>query len=296
MQNGRLIRRREFLTIIAGGGLGVLQGRGTALDPLGLQLYTVRSNLEREFDQTLERVAGMGYREVEFVGYFGRSPQQVRAALKANGLVGISAHSFWNMLGDRWKEVVDTAHQIGHEHLVINSMGPPVPPAETGVWTRGADLLNKAGEVCRSARIRLAYHNHLSEFAPIPGTSERPYDVLVRATDPALVAMQMDLCWAIAAGQDPAQQLARHPNRYLSVHVKDLKRLPVKRADGSTPSLPTLFPDLCSVGQGVLDWPELIRACRRAGIRHYFVEQDQAPLPMDAAAASAKYLRSLRIS
>src|SRR5262245_1621197 len=113
MLRGKPIRRREFLNAVAGGGLGVLQGRREPLDSPGLQLYTVRSNLEREFEQTLEQVAGMGYREVEFVGYFGRSPQQVRAALKANGLVGISAHSFWNMLGDGWKEVVDTAHQIG---------------------------------------------------------------------------------------------------------------------------------------------------------------------------------------
>jgi sugar phosphate isomerase/epimerase len=107
--------------------------------------------------------------------------------------------------------------------------------------------------------------------------------------------MQLDLCWTVAAGANPVQLLARHPNRYLSVHVKDLKRIPAKTADGSIPSINTLFPDLCAVGEGVLDWPTLLSACRRAGIRHYFVEHDRAPAPMESAAASAKYLRNLLV-
>ena len=294
--NSTRVGRRNFLGAVAAAPfLSVFQQRSEPLNPLGLQLSTIRSDLDRQFERTLERVSVMGYREVEFYGYHGRSPQHVKDVLKANGLVGVSAHTGWNTLGDGWKEVVDTAVRVGHNHLVINAMGPPLPPREIGVWSRGADQLNRAGEVCKAAGLRLAYHNHLFEFFPFLGDSRRPYDVLMEATDPALVAMQMDLCWTVAAGEDPLQYFRRYPGRYLSVHVKDIKRLPAKQPDGSFVSVYSLYPDLCPVGQGLLDWARLLDACKRAGIRHYFVEQDEPSAPMDSADASAKYLRGVRL-
>lgn len=157
--------------------------------------------------------------------------------------------------------------------------------------------MNRAGEVCRAAGLQLGYHNHLFEFSSIEGTSQRPYDILLESTKPSLVSMQMDLCWVIAAGQDPVAYLKRRPGRFSSVHVKDLKRRPVWtepiRADTLSGALNQ---DLTDVGLGVIEWPTLLAHCWSAGIRHYFVEHDSPSAPFDSATKSFGYLNRVRFS
>jgi sugar phosphate isomerase/epimerase len=250
-------------------------------------------------ERTLTRVAAIGYKEVElaFVGEFamgfGRSPQEIQKVLRNNGLDGVSAHVTFESLGDRWPESVDTARTIGQKFLVVNSIDRPLR-VQPGIWERASERLNRAGEMCRAAGLRLGYHNHLYEFADIQGTPKRPYDILLESTDPSLVSMQMDLCWFIAAGQDPVTYFKRHPGRYSSVHVKDLKRLLLgKEPIGLTTVSSELNRDLADVGQGVIDWPTTLAHCWSAGVRHYYVEHDSPDAPFESIQRSFGYLNEM---
>jgi sugar phosphate isomerase/epimerase len=199
-------------------------------------------------------------------------------------------------LGERWAKFVDAARTIGQKYLVVNSVDR-VSRTQPGIWRRAAERLNRAGEVCRAAGLQLGYHNHLFEFSSIEGTSQRPYDVLLESTNPSLVSMQMDLCWVIAAGQDPVAYLRRRPGRFSSVHVKDLKRRPVWTRPIRPDTLSGAFnQELTDVGRGVIEWPTLLAHCWSAGIRHYLVEHDSPSAPFDSATKSFGYLNRVRFS
>jgi sugar phosphate isomerase/epimerase len=268
------------------------------VSPVGLQLYTVRAELQKNFDGTLATVAAVGYREVElaFVEDLARSPQQIRTALRSSGLAGVSSHVRFGALGNRWPEAVDAARAIGQKFIVINSLDA-ASRVQPDIWQRASERLNRAGEVCRTAGLQLAYHNHLFEFASLQGTSKRPYDILLESTDPSLVSMQMDLCWFVAAGQDPATYFKRYPGRYSSVHVKDLKRLPLWTEPIRVTTVSSeLSRDLADVGQGVIDWPTTLGQCWSTGIRHYYVEHDNPEAPVDSIRRSFAYLRGMRFN
>jgi len=303
-----VINRRSFLrAAVAVPFLGRVNP-ATAEDrlyPIGLQLYTVRGELRKDFERTLARVATIGYKEVElayvgeFARGFGRSPQQIRTILQDSGLTAVSAHVLFESLGERWAESVDAARTIGQTYLVVNSLDraallDPASRTQSGMWERAAERLNRAGEVCRVAGVQLGYHNHLLEFGTIQGTSRRPYDVLLESTEPSLVSMQMDLCWFIAAGQDLAADLRRRPGRFSSVHVKDLKRRPL-RTEPIRP-LSAFTEDVADVGQGVIEWPTLLANCWSEGIRHYFVEHDAPSAPFNSITNSFGYLSRLRFN
>ena len=273
-----------------------LQSSQERISPIGLQLFTVRSEIEKDFEGTLARVAAIGYKEVEFAGYFGRSPQEVRAVLQRTGLTGVSAHYNFSSLGNQWSGIVDAARIAGHQYLVIVSIDG-ASRVQPDIWQRASEQFNRAGEACKVAGLKFAYHNHLFEFASSPGTAKLPYEILLELTDPSLVSMQMDLCWIIAAGQDPADYFRRYPGRFSSVHVKDLKRVPPSSAHlGEVPSRDAVLPDLAEVGQGIIDWPGVLARCWAAGIRHYFVEHEDPAISFASIDRSFRYLDLLRFS
>ncbi len=292
-----LIDRRSFLAaaltcplLARGNQVFAQQGIG----PIGLQLHTVRAELKKDFNGVLAKVAAIGYKEVEFAGYFNQSPGDVRAALRSSGLSAISSHVSYASLGDQWPGIVDAARVIGLRYLVVTAIDG-ASRARPGVWQRAAEEFNRAGEHCRAAGIKLAYHNHLFEFATPAGTTKRPYEVLAESTDPSLVGLQIDLCWLTAAGQEPITYLRRYPGRFVSVHVKDLKRIPLAPArKGDVPDRAVVLPDLADVGQGVIDWKAVLPQCWSAGVRHYFVEHDTPAEPMASAERSYRYLDAFR--
>jgi sugar phosphate isomerase/epimerase len=272
------MHRRNALRLLGALALsGAISARdlNQKIDSIGLQLYTVRAALEADFDATLARVAAIGYREVEFAGYFGRSAQQVRALLQRTGLIAPSAHIPLDAIGTGWEGVIENALAIGHRYLVVASAGAV---ADIDGYRRIAERFNHAGEVAKKAGIRFAYHNHDSEFAPLAG--ELPYDVLLAATDPQYVCFEMDLYWIIKGGQNPLTYFMRWPGRIQMVHVKDAAAAPPHR--------------MTDVGAGMIDWRTILGRGTRAGVRHFFVEQDEASDPFASIAASFAYLRDLR--
>ncbi len=215
--------RREFVKTLAAAGVaiacpGALRTTHSArLEKVGLQLYTVRDLMKADFEGTLAHVAQIGYKEVEFAGYFNHAPAEVKAMLDRHGLSSPSTHVAFES-DDQWKAALDAAKTIGHEYIVM-----PWIPAERRKtlddWKNFAQVFNHAGQAAHAAGIQFAYHNHDFEFPKMDG--QVPYDLLLQSTDPQLVKLEIDLYWITKAGQDPLDYFARWPGRVPLVHVKD---------------------------------------------------------------------------
>jgi sugar phosphate isomerase/epimerase len=259
------------------------------IEKVGVQLYTVRDLMKDDFDGTIAKVAAIGYKEVEFAGYFGHTGHQVRAVCHKNGLVPISTHVQYDELDDKFPSVIETSKDIGLKYIVC----PWIPEdlrKSPDIWKQAAAKFNHCGEQSKKAGLQFAYHNHWFEFLPVDG--KLPYDELLKECDPNLVKMEMDLCWITAAGGDPLKYFDAYPGRFPLVHVKDLKKLPVITAGGSQNFGDTV--DLTSVGSGIIDWKRIFAQSEKAGIKHYIVEHDKPEVPFDSITKSYEYLNKIR--
>jgi sugar phosphate isomerase/epimerase len=249
---------------------------GERLDRVGLQLYTVRDALARDFEGTIASVAGIGYREVEFAGYYGRKPEAIAALLDRHGLSAPAAHVPLDALRNQWRATVEAAHVIEHDYIVLPWLEEK-DRRTIADYERLADFMNQLGRSAREADLRLAYHNHDFEFAPLAGRI--PFDVLLERTDPEVVSFEMDLYWITKAGHDPLTYFDRFPGRFRLVHVKDSAGAPAHR--------------MTEVGGGSIDFRRIFAKRKQACIEHAFVEHDQ---PSDAVASirkSYEYLSKL---
>lgn len=275
------MERREFLGTAGAIALGSLlppacrASHAAKLDKIGLQLYTVRDVLQRDFEGTLARVAQIGYKEVEFAGYFNHAPAEVRAMLDRHGLTAPAVHT-GSVAPDAWKASLEAANVIGHKYIVI-----PWIPEERRLtldsYKRVAEEFNRAAQAARDAGVQFAYHNHDFEFKRLEG--RLPFDVLLENTDPKLVQYEIDLYWITKGGQDPLEYFARWPGRIPLVHVKDSLGAPEHK--------------MVDVGQGKIEWKRIFAKKDQAGIKHFFVEHDQPPQPFESIGASYRYLKNL---
>ncbi len=276
--------RRDFAKTLSAAALGYALrplapspqplAPGRKLDRIGLQLYTVRHQMEKDLEGTIARVAATGYREVEFAGYFGKSPRDVRALLDHHGLSSPSSHV--SLAPDQWRAALDAAPVVGHRYLVIAWI-PAEERHTLDDYKRWAERLNRAATEAKAAGLQFAYHNHDFEFVPLDG--KLPYDVLLTETDPKLVQLEMDLYWIVKGGQDPLAYFARWPGRFPMVHVKDSAGPPDHK--------------MAAVGAGKIDFRKIFVQSDQAGIRHYFVEHDNPDDPFASIRASYDYLQRL---
>ncbi len=278
------MNRRLFVNrlTLAAAGLSLYNRNARAagkrkLSRIGMQLYTVRRELEKDFEGTLKQVAALGYREVEFAGYFGHKPAEVKALLKRLKLDAPAAHvPFAELRGDL-RQSIDAAHVIGHKYLLL-AWTPPEERRTLEQYRRLADLLNEAGARTLREGVQFAYHNHDFEFAPLEG--KVPYDLLLERTDPRLVKLEMDLYWTVKGGASPVEYFEKHPGRFHLLHVKDMDSTPRR-----------FFAD---AGKGVIDFKSIFAQAGKAGVRHYFVENDEpAGSPFESLRVSFEYLRRL---
>ena len=259
-----------FAASALGGSAGAL-AQDRRVDQVGLQLYTLRNEMGQDFEGALARVAEIGYREMEFAGYFGRSANEVRQALDSNGLNSPAVHVQLGAVRENLQVEIEFASTVGQQYLVV----PSVPGNERSAddYRSHADTLNRAGEECRRAGLKMAYHNHDFEFEPTSGRI--PYDILLEETDPELVAMELDLFWIVHAGHDPLEYIAAHPGRFSMLHVKD------RDAAGA----------MVDVGSGMIDFAAIFANADSAGFRHYFVEHDN---PGDGFSSVTNSFRAVR--
>lgn len=242
-------------------------------DRIALQLYTVREAAGRDMLGTLRRLGDMGYSAVEFAGYGGVEPRQIRAALNTMGMQAMSAHIALKDLQTAPDPVFDTLTTLGCTYAVVPSSPEEYQTSAEGVQ-RLADLLNGFGATARQHGLQLGYHNHAKEFAPLAGTTM--WDLLAAATDPALVALEFDIYWAQYGGVDPLMVLQKYAGRLPLLHIKDMA------AGESRADVP--------VGEGGMPWPAILAAGRAAGAQWYIIEQDH---PQDPLADVEKSLHNL---
>ncbi len=291
------MNRRNFLQTATAGAAATLFATkfGWAasehkIDKIGVQLYTVRDLMKDDFEGTIAKVAQIGYKEVEFAGYFGRTGQQVRAVLDKNGLTAPSTHVQYDELDDKFPSVIETSKQIGLQYVIC----PWIPEdlrKSPDIWKQAAEKFNKCGEQCNKAGLKFGYHNHWFEFLPVNG--KLPYDELLKMCDSKLVVMEMDLCWITAAGGDPVKYFNQCPGRFPLVHVKDIKKLP-KVSEAGGQNFGDSLKELTSVGNGIIDWKRIFSYSEKAGIKHYIVEHDKPESPIENIKVSYQYLSNLR--
>lgn len=283
----RMQNRREFLStlgtaagVVAAARLGLeLPAQQPArLERLGLQLRTVRTLVAADLERTLADVAAIGYREVEFDGYFGRTPRQVRAALDAAGLQAPSALVSLPSADAEWRRALDDASTVGHGWVVVELAGAPIRSAVAD-WERIAARLNRLGAAARGRGRRGAYHNSDFELAR-QGTSI-PYDLLLRATDRAMVDFEMDVYSVAKAGGDPLAYVVAHAGRFPLMRLADISPPPARERR--------------EVGRGTIDFAALLGRRKVAGVSHLFVEHDDARSPLASARASYRYLTGLEL-
>jgi sugar phosphate isomerase/epimerase len=272
------MNRRNFLgTSLGLSALSVLALNANAAPKaknVGLQLYTLRDDIQKQGIETiLAQVAKLGYKEVENFGYgngkfFEKTPKEYLKILKDNGLKAASGHTLTarstqmastDGLTKNWQKVVDDAAAIGQEYIVIAYL--VADERKPDDYKQLVDLLTKGQETAKKAGLILGYHNHDFEFNErVDG--QMPYELILKNTT---VQMEMDLYWITKTGQKPTDYFAKYPGRFPLWHVKDMAKTPEK--------------EFAEVGTGSIDFADLFKHAKQAGLKHYFVEQDICKRP-----------------
>jgi sugar phosphate isomerase/epimerase len=279
--------RRSFLVTLGAAAVTLAASRPEGLlaprrklKRVGLQLYTLRNQMEKDLPGTLAHVSQIGYKEVEFAGYFGRSPNEIRALLEKNGLTAPSSHVGYPTDWSEWKKTVADAKTAGHQYVTV-AWTPDEKRNRPGGFKAVAEDFNRAGAEAKKAGLHFAYHNHDYELKS-PNSGELPLDTLFKNTDPSLVTFEMDLYWMVKGGSDPIEYMKKYPGRVSLVHVKD-----------ATPDR-----SMADVGKGTIDFPKIFAydAAHGSHIAHAFVERDDATTladPFASVATSYAYLASM---
>lgn len=281
--------------------------------PIGIQAYTLGNLMTTDTRGTLQKLAAIGYRELESAGsgkgnFYGYTPKEFSAMVKEAGMHWRSAHvggapftfdqmmkmaktaadsarmrkfadQFKNRpkvanLRDNYQQLADEAAEGGLSYLVCSS----IPVATMDEIKTAVDVFSKAGEACKKNGVQFAYHNHVTEFDEIEG--HRPFDYILNNTDKNMVKMELDLAWATKAKQDPVELFKLHPGRYPLWHVKDLDKTNMMPAE---------------VGSGVVDFKRVFEHAKTSGMKYFFVEQDQAPHPLQNVENSYNYLKKMSV-
>jgi sugar phosphate isomerase/epimerase len=286
----KMLSRRHFLGAAAAAPVAFAK----PLAAIGVQLYTVRSLFPAKTAETLKAIEKIGFKEVEAVG--GSLPQ-IWDALKQTSLKPVSVHLDTPLFTQRQAELpaaIDNAAAKGFKYAVC----PYVAPGD-----RGADIaarvenmkklggaLNKAGEKCRAAGLTLAYHNHAFEFEPAPD-GRTLLDILLAESDAKLVQLEMDIMWVAVGGGEAGKLLGKYRNRVPLMHVKDLHAGVGVQYNERIPR-----DKFAEAGRGTLKIGEILKAARKAGVKHFFVEQDQTPGdPVASLEVSYQYLSKLNV-
>jgi sugar phosphate isomerase/epimerase len=268
---------------------GMVETSSAENKKIGLQLYTLRNEIQEQgLETVLRRVSEIGYTWMEGFGYenrniLGVSPADLKSMLNGMGMSMPSVHSVTEVSSEGGKEaIVDQMKTTAEDAIAVG--------AEFLVWAylteedrqslddykRHIETWNQFGQICKEAGIQFAYHNHDFEFMDFNGT--RPYDMIMEQTDPDLVKFELDLYWITKAGFDPVEYFNKAPGRFPLWHVKDME-----------PGDEKFFAE---VGEGTMDFKRIFDARDTAGLKYFFVEQDQSRRsPLESIEMSYNYLQ-----
>jgi sugar phosphate isomerase/epimerase len=255
---------------------------------IGLQLYSLRHLFKKgDVAGTLAMVKSWGLTNLELAGTYGMSAAEYAALLRKTGLRAVSTHADFNKLSDGLEGVIGDAQTFGVEYLgcawIPHGDRFMVADAEKAV-----KIFNETGKKAKAANLRFFYHIHGYEFQP--GADGTLFDTIAARTDPDLVAFEMDVFWAVRGGAKPVDLFAKYPKRFVLTHLKDMKK-------GTAVGDPTgQAPDDSNVplGEGMIDWPPIVKAANAAGTRYHFIE-DEAPAAEQQIPKTLQYLASLKV-
>ena len=253
---------------------------------IGLQLYSLRNQFQADVPRTLDQVRSFGIKYVELAGTYGLEPQAFNDALKAKGLQAISAHYSYEQFRDHIDDVIHEARVFDLEYVGCAWIDHPHPLDEKTVREM-ARVFNRAGELLAKNNLKFFYHIHGYEFAPYENGTF--FDLLAKETNPRFVKFQMDVYWVVNAEQDPVKLLKRYGNRFVLMHLKDMKQGTPRNLLGETD-----IENNVSLGQGIIQWTEVIRAAKEAGVKWYFLE-DESSRSVDQIPQSLRFMQTLKL-
>ena len=300
------MKRRDFIRTSAAAGLSIPfiapafgKINHPYVDQIGIQLYTVRNLMAEDPQATLKAIKEAGYAQVE--GGDPATYDSMMPMLKDLGLTSRSTFFPWPYLTGRWDlveaegmkpahsdfaGVVDSAQKLGMDYLVFGYMRKEERQTLDD-YHKIAEELNKAGEQCNAAGIKLCYHNHAFEFEPIDG--KVPYDILIDETDADKLHFELDVFWSSLAGHEPIPLMKKLGDRTTLLHLKNKKQgTPLIYDEGTVPV--DAFQEL---DDGVIDIKEILLLAEKNGVEQCFVEQDQSPDPIESITQSVHYLHSV---
>ena len=241
----------------------------------GLALYTVRDEMAKDPAATLAAVAAKGFNWVEAANhsnraFYGLKPKEYGKLVKKNGMDPLSTHSA--VRPENEDQMIEDAAEAGMKYLILPSL-PEEWSNSLAAYQKTAEYFNKVGEKCRKAGMTFAFHNHQVEFTEMEG--KVPFDILAENTDPRLVTFELDLAWITAAGKDPVAYFRKYPGRFEVWHFKDLS--PEKQD--------------ATLGEGIIDFKPIMEKAKLAGMRYWFIEQDncRTHTPMESIEISRNY-------
>jgi len=253
----------------------------------GIVSYTYRNQFAKDVPGTLDMIKAMGITDIEFSNLFKQTPEDLRKMCDARGLKCSSYGVSYEDFVGKTDEVGKTARILGASFVRIASIPHKGAFTLDNAKQTVADF-NKYGKLLKdNYGLTFIYHNHGFEFEPYQdGTL---YDYILKNTEPKYVSMELDILWAFLPGQDPAQLLAKYGNRYKALHMKDLK----KGVERGSLSGGTDKENDVILGSGQIDIPAVITAARKAGVKHYYIE-DESSSSLTQVPESIKYLNSLK--
>jgi sugar phosphate isomerase/epimerase len=253
--------------------------------PIGLQLYSVRNLLPKDFEGTLHQLAAAGYKEVEAAGYFDKTAADFGNALNKAGLKCVSTHHQLVQLKTQFDQLIQYGQALGLEYIICSWAGVHRDPTRKGDlnlddWRYVGDQFNAIGAKVKAAGMTFGYHNHTIEFGTENGIVF--FDELLKRTDPNLVKFEMDCGWVVGGGHNPVEYLSKFPERFPLLHVKDM----VKEPDGKLRNV--------VMGKGFIDYKPIFRAA--TGLKHYFIEQEEFEGdPMTELREDADFMKKLDV-
>jgi sugar phosphate isomerase/epimerase len=280
--------RRSFIKNSALAGSGILLSGASLIscksetNTFGLQLYSLRDDLPKDPKAVLKQVASFGYKQLEgYEGplglFWGMKNTEFKKYVNDLGMDFVSSHCAWDK---DFETKAAQAGEIGMKYLLCPYIGSQ-PSIED--FKKFAAKFNEAGAICKKHGLRFGYHNHAYSFKEIDG--QLPQDVMMNETDPSLVDFEMDMYWVVDAGADPVAWLEKYKNRFKLCHVKDR----MKNAD------PTAGNNSCTLGEGSIDYPKLLKTAKANGVEYFIVEQERYDntTPIKSAADDAAYMKKL---
>jgi sugar phosphate isomerase/epimerase len=253
--------------------------------PIGLQAYTFRGSWGNGIEATLDTIKSLGVTEMEGGPIKGMSTEELRKQLDKRGIKMVSIGADYKQIVESTAETIKNCKILGATYVMV----PWIP--HKGAFTledakQAVAVFNKVGKELKAAGITFTYHNHGFEFEPYEdGTL---FDYIVKNTNPQYVSFEMDILWTAFPGQDPAKLLLKYPNRFKLMHLKDLKKGVVGNLSGGTPTTNDV-----ALGTGSIDIPAVLKAAKKVGVKHYFIE-DESPSYLKQIPVTIAFIKSIK--